>query len=256
MRTRFRAWPSIVIALLVGATRVQGGVSPQTAQTIASAAPAPASPQGVPLDLTWEAKPVKPLAASQRYRVRTGDSLELLFPFVPSFNQTMSVQPDGFINLRVLGDLHVAGQTVPELTQVLRERYAAILRDPVVNVELRDFEKPYFVAAGEVERPGKYDLRGDTTLMQALAVAGGFKDRAKRTHVVVFRRGPGGPEAVQVQEIDAKRVLEGKQLVDDARLEPGDLVFVSKTRIPNMATFTNTVLPNLGWLAYIFVSRR
>ena len=90
---------------------------------------------------------------------------------------------------------------------------------------------------------------------QALAVAGGFKDRAKRTHVTVFRRGPGGPEAVRVQEINAKRVLEGKQLVDDVRLEPGDLVFVSKTHIPNMATFTNTVLPNLGWLAYIFVRK-
>jgi polysaccharide export outer membrane protein len=118
---------------------------------------------------------------------------------------------------------------------------------------LRDFEKPYFVAAGEVERPGKYDLRGDTTLMQALALAGGFKERAKRTHVAVFHRGPGGPEAVRVQKIDAKRVLEGKQLVDDVRLEPGDLVFVSKIRI-NVATFTNSVLPNLGWLAYIIVS--
>jgi len=188
--------------------------------------------------------------------VRTGDSLALLFPFVPSFNQTMTVEPDGFINLRVLGDLQVAGLTVPELTKTLRDRYAVILRDPVINVELRDFEKPYFVAAGEVERPGKYDLRGDTTLMQALAVAGGFKERAKRTHVVVFRRGPDGPQAVGVQEINAKRVLDGKQIVDDVHLEPGDLVFVSKTRLPNMATFTNTVLPNLGWLAYIFVSGR
>jgi polysaccharide export outer membrane protein len=257
MSRRFRAWPSIVIALSVGATPVQGGVSSsQTSPTTPSAAPVPLSPHGVPLDTTHEAKAVKPVTVPERYRVRTGDSLELLFPFVPSFNQTMTVQPDGFINLRVVGDLHVAGQSVPELAQVLRERYAVILRDPVINVELRDFEKPYFVAAGEVERPGKYDLRGDTTLMQALAVAGGFKERAKKTHVVVFRRGPGGPEAVQVQEIDAKRVLEGKQLVDDARLEPGDLIFVSRTHVPNMATFTNTVLPNLGWLAYIFASRR
>src|SRR5436305_641901 len=74
---------------------------------------------------------------------------------------------------------------------------------------------------------------------QALALAGGFKDRAKQTHVVVFRRGPGGSQAVQIQEINAKRVMEGKQIVDDVRLEPGDLVFVSKSHIPNTAGFTN-----------------
>jgi len=140
--------------------------------------------------------------------------------------------------------------TVPEMAQTLGERYAGTMRDPVLTVELRDFEKPYFVAAGEVERPGKYDLRGDTTLMQALAIAGGFKDRAKRTHVVVFRRGAEGPKAFQIQEIDAKRVLEGRDMVNDVRLEPADLVFVSKTHIPNLATFTSTVLPNLGWLLY------
>src|SRR5206468_11528635 len=110
------------------------------------------------------------------------------------------------------------------------------MRDPVLTVELRDFEKPYFVAAGEVERPGKYDLRGDTTLMQALAIAGGFKEKAKRTHVVVFRRSPDGPKAVKVQEINARHVLEGRQMVNDVTLEPGDLIFVSKSRIPNLTT--------------------
>src|SRR6266567_4413326 len=144
---------------------------------------------------------------TDRYRLRPGDSLELNFPFVSSFNQTATVQPDGYISLRVLGDLHVEGLTVPELRQELRTRYATIMRDPVVTVELRDFVKPQFTVAGEVERPGKYELRGDTTLVQGLAIAGGFKERAKRTHVVVFRRGPNGPQAVQVQEINAKQML-------------------------------------------------
>src|SRR5438309_1033547 len=206
MRRRLMSGSFVIITLTVGARSVQGGVSPQSPATTTSAAPESGSHPGALPGRTDEAKSGGPAAVSERYRVRTGDGLDLQFPFVPSFNQSTTVQPDGFINLRVLGDLYVAGQTVPELTQLLRDRYTVVLRDPVINVALREFEKPYFVAAGEVEHPGKYDLRSDTTLTQALAVAGGFKDRAKRTHVTVFRRGPGGPEAVRVQEINAKRV--------------------------------------------------
>jgi protein involved in polysaccharide export with SLBB domain len=53
---------------------------------------------------------------------------------------------------------------------------------------LKDFEKPYFVAGGRVARPGKYDLRGDTTVSQGIALAGGFLDSAKHSQVVLFRR--------------------------------------------------------------------
>jgi polysaccharide biosynthesis/export protein len=194
--------------------------------------------------------------ADARYRIQLGDSFEVNFPFVSSFNQTVTVQRDGYVSLRMVGDVRVVGLTAPALAEVLRGRYASILRDPVLTVELRDFEKPYFVAAGELERPGKYDLRGHTTLMQALAIAGGFKEKAKRTHVVVFRRSPNGPQTVKAQEINARQVLEGKAMVKDVSLESGDLIFVSKSSIPDAATFASTVLPNLGWLAYIIVNRR
>jgi len=209
---------------------------------------------------TTPAGPVAPAAASaaatRRYQIQQGDTFEVVFPYVNGFNQTVTVQRDGFVSLRIVGDVKAIGMTVPELAETLRGRYATTLRDPVLTVEMRDFEKPYFVAAGEVERPGKYDLRGETTLMQAVAIAGGFKDRAKRTHVVLFRRGPDGPKAVQVQEIDAKRLLEGKAIAEDVKVEPADLVFVSKSRLPNLNTFTSNVLPNLGWIVYALLNHQ
>jgi polysaccharide biosynthesis/export protein len=189
-----------------------------------------------------------------RYRLQQGDSFEVNFPFVGSFNQTVTVQRDGYVNLRIVGDVHVIGMSVPEVAEMLRGRYAGILRDPVLTVELRDFEKPYFVAAGELERPGKYDLRGETTLMQAIAIAGGFKAKAKQTNVAVFRRSADSSKAVQVQQINAKRVLEGRQIVHDVALEPGDLVFVSKSHAPDLTLFATIVLPNLGWIAYLIVN--
>jgi polysaccharide export outer membrane protein len=177
--------------------------------------------------------PGRPIAAEDaavspppRYQLRSGDVLELTFPFVPDFNQTMTVQPDGFITLRALGGLQVAGATVPELTETLRTRYSSILRDPVITIELKDFEKPYFVVAGEVERPGKYDLRGETTLTQAVAVAGGLKERAKHSRAVLFQRQPAGD--YKATKLDLNKMLKDADLNTDLRLQPGDLVFIPR----------------------------
>ena len=109
------------------------------------------------------------LWASGRYRLTPSDVLELRFPYVPEFDQTVTVQPDGYISLRGLGDLRVQGRSLPELKLTLIEAYQTILKDPVINMILKEFEKPSFFASGEVEHPGKYELRGATTLTQALA---------------------------------------------------------------------------------------
>ena len=110
-----------------------------------------------------------------RYRLRTGDILDLNFPFTPEFNQSVVVQPDGYINLRGIGEIRVQGKTTPEVVEALRAAYGRILRDPEVTVELKDFEKPYFIVGGEVAKPGKYDLRGDTTVVEAVTIAGGVR---------------------------------------------------------------------------------
>jgi polysaccharide biosynthesis/export protein len=181
------------------------------------------APRIAPSPIAADTRAVRPDA---RYQLRSGDVLELSFPFVPDFNQTMTVQPDGFITLRALGDLRVEGTTVPELTDTLRARYSSILRDPVITIELKDFEKPYFIVAGEVERPGKYDLRGETTLTQAVAVAGGLKERAKHSRAVLFQRQPAGD--FKATKLDLNKMLKRADLNADLRLQPGDLVFIPR----------------------------
>ena len=125
----------------------------------------------------WEKDAGRPALQRRnpRYQIEYGDVIELNFPFTSDFNQTVTVQPDGYISLIGAGDLHVEGQTTPELRDRLREVYGNILHDPVITVTLKEFEKPYFVAAGEVTKPGKYDLRGFTTATQAVAMAGGTR---------------------------------------------------------------------------------
>jgi polysaccharide export outer membrane protein len=234
---------SLVSTLLIGAPTVLKGAGPQAPQLTANT---PEALAASPVSQLGSAEPVGPLAVAGRYRVRQGDTLELIFPFVPAFNQTVAVQPDGYISLRAVGEFHVEGQTVSVLEAALRARYAAILRDPVITIALKDFEKPYFIATGEVERPGKYELRGETTVAQALAIAGGLKDRAKRSHVLVFC-GTGG-DGIEAKELNLKRVLSHDRQEGDLKLNPGDMVFVPKTHIPAWTTF----LPVLYIIPWFF----
>ncbi len=177
-----------------------------------------------------------------RYQLRPGDILEVSFPFTPEFNQTVTVQPDGYITLRGLGDFHVAGQTKPELTRALQTAFAKILHEPVIMVDLKDFEKPYFVAGGEVARPGKYELRGDTTVTQAVAIAGGFKDTAKHSQVLLFRRISDDWAAAKI--LNVKKMLRGGNLQEDSHLQPGDMLFVPKNAISKIKPFIP--IPGVG----------
>ena len=81
-----------------------------------------------------------------------------------------------------------AGQTLPELTEAIKTAYSKILQDPVISVDPKDFEKPYFTVGGQVGKPGKFDWRSDVTLTQAIAIAGGFTDASKHSQVLLFRR--------------------------------------------------------------------
>lgn len=177
-----------------------------------------------------------------RYKLQPGDSFDVAFELSPEFNQTVTVQPDGFITLRGIGEVQVKGETVPELTATLRSSYSKILNDPLINVVLKDFEKPYFIADGQVAKPGKYDLRGDTTLTQAIAMAGGVLDTAKHSRVVLYRKAPDGWYAAEV--IDVKKMEKQANLHEDRQLHPGDMLFVPKNSFSKVRAFVP--VPNVG----------
>ena len=83
-----------------------------------------------------------------RYRIRRGDSFDVAFAYAPEFNNTIVVQPDGYITLEGIGTLFVEGQTIPQLTETLIQAYAKIMHEPLITIALKDSEKPYFIAAG------------------------------------------------------------------------------------------------------------
>jgi polysaccharide biosynthesis/export protein len=180
-----------------------------------------------------------------RYKIEAGDSFDVSFELSPEFNQTVSVQPDGFVTLRGVGDLKVAGETVPELTQTLKAAYSKILHDPLISVVLKEFEKPYFVADGQVAKPGKYEMHGQTTLTQAIAMAGGFQASAKHSQVLLFRR--LDDQWTEAKLIDVKKMQKAGNLREDPTLHPGDMVFVPKSTLSKIDRF----IPNLSMGTYL-----
>lgn len=162
-----------------------------------------------------------------RYRVVKSDVLNLQFPFAPEYNATVTIQPDGFISPRGIKNLHVEGMTTPEVRDALVKAYAPLLHDPTISVSLQNFVQPFFIAYGEVTKPGKYTLYGTVTVSQALGVAGGFLSTAKHSEVYLFRR--VSPDWVSSQKLNMKRMLGSGNLADDPEVQPGDMIWVPKS---------------------------
>jgi polysaccharide export outer membrane protein len=169
-----------------------------------------------------------------RYKVMRNDILYLSFPLSPELSGTVTIQPDGYINLHNAGSLYVQGMTVPELVEALKKAYAKILHDPIIDVDLIDFQKPFFVVSGQVTKPGQYDLRADLTVSEAIAVAGGFLPTAK-TQVLLYHR--VSASWIEVKKLALKDILHGKNIEEDVQMQPGDMVFVPEKFITSFKKY-------------------
>ena len=172
------------------------------------------------------------------YRLHKSDVIDVKFTFSPEFDQAATVQPDGFVNLKGSGELFAEGLTISELRDAVRVAYIPILLDPEVSVILVGFEKPYFVAGGQVGRPGKYELRSPTGVIAAIAIAGGFTEQAKHSQVVLFRQITDG--VVESHVLNIKAMLASRNLEEDIELKPGDMLFVPQNRISKIRRYFPT----------------
>src|SRR6202165_830242 len=169
-----------------------------------------------------------------RDRVMRDDVLVLTFLLSPEFNQTITIQPDGYVTLLGAGSVYIQEMTVPEVIEALKKAYSKILRDPVIDVDLKDFQKPFFLVLGQVGKPGQYDLRYDTTVSQAIAIAGSFSADAK-TQVFLFQR--VSPGWIEIKKLSLKNILNGKNVNEDLHLQAGDMIYVPVNFISNFKKY-------------------
>jgi polysaccharide biosynthesis/export protein len=170
-----------------------------------------------------------------RYRLQPGDVLEVQYRYSPEFNQTVTVQPDGYISLEIGGDLKVAGFTIEETRQAILRQASKRLQDPVTTIVLKEFQRPYFVVAGEVATPGKIEMRERVTAIQAIMLAGGMKETAKSSQVVVFRK--INSDLAEVKLLNLKSIRRTSDLENDLTLQAGDMVYVPRDKISKIERF-------------------
>lgn len=171
----------------------------------------------------------------ERYRLQPGDVMEVQYRYSPEFNQTVTVQPDGYITLEVGGDLKIAGMTIEQARQAILKVARTRLQDPVATVVLKEFQRPYFVVSGEVAQPGKIEMRERVTALQAIMLAGGMREGAKSSQIVVFRK--INSDVAEVKVLNLKSIRRTSDLENDLTLQPGDMVYVPRDKLSKVERF-------------------
>jgi len=185
-------------------------------------------------DSSLEVEHPAPAERNPQYRIGRDDVLLITFPLSPELNQKVIVRPDGHISLQSAGVIRVDGLSLREVVAAVKKAYAGTLHDPIVDIDLADFQKPFFTVLGQVGKPGQYDLRADVTVTQAIAVAGGFAPTAK-TQVFLYRA--VSSNWAEVRELKIKDVLHGKNISEDLHMRPGDMIFVPEKAISHFRKY-------------------
>lgn len=166
------------------------------------------------------------------YRIAPMDELRIEFLTDETFGRVVRVRPDGRISLQNGIELKVAGRTIHEATGAIASAYGKFMRDPWVSLEVNTFAAQRTFVGGEVDKPGVQPLVGPTTLLQAITVAGGFKDTARTDEVVIIRYNTDGRRIVFSVNVDD--VISGRDLHQDVELMAQDMVFVPRSDIANV----------------------
>jgi len=176
------------------------------------------------------------------YRLRPSDIVDVSFTVAPEFNQTLTVQPDGYVMLKDAGMVEAQGLNLQQFSEAVEKAYRGYLHDPEAAVVLKDFERPYFIVGGQVGKPGKYELRSDTTVTEAVEIAGGLTQDSKHSQVVLFRR--VNDDLIETRILNLKEMLNHANLKEDVDLRSGDLVFIPQNTISKIARFISK--PSMG----------
>jgi polysaccharide export outer membrane protein len=164
------------------------------------------------------------------YRIGAGDVLQLFVWREADISRELTVRVDGRVSVPLLGDVQAAGRTTTELAAELTRLFARFLTSPQVTVGITRANSARFFVLGQVVRPGEFPLTGRTTVLQALAMAGGFKDFAKTDSILIVRQEEGPAGSVRLGQtfigFNYKRLEDGKDASQNLLLQAGDTIVV------------------------------
>lgn len=209
----------------------------QSAQTVHSSAASQAADK-----LTAVARP-----GAASYKIGPLDALEISVFKVADLNKSVQVADDGTINYPLVGQVQAAGKTAKELEQSLEQKLGTkFLHDPQVTVLVREFNSQRVTISGSVKTSGVYAIKGQTSLMQVVAMAGDIDTSTDSGDIIVFRSIDGQRSAAKF-DIDA--IKTGK--AEDPQIMPGDVIVVDSSATKVALSNVMKVLP-LATAAAVF----
>jgi len=158
------------------------------------------------------------------YVIGANDVLAINVWKEPDISRSVPVRSDGKISLPLVGELQAGGQTPRQLEQEITKRLQSYISEPEVTVIVTDSKSQKVNILGMVARPGAYLLTSSTTVLDAIAMAGGFKDFAKQKSIYVLRQAPDGTQ--KRIPFNYKEVIKGQNPEQNIRLQAGDTVVV------------------------------
>lgn len=213
----YRAMPTLVlVAMALVSMRA-------TAQSDSTAQPAP--PPAVVAPQSSAGNPNGGKSHSDdSYVIGANDVLAVSVWKEPDVSRSVPVRSDGKISLPLVGELQAGGQTPQQLEQEITKRLRNYISEPEVTVIVTDSKSQKVNILGMVVRPGAYLLTSATTVLDAVAMAGGFKDFAKQKSMYVLRQAPDGTQ--KRIPFNYKDVIKGKNPEQNIRLQAGDTVVI------------------------------
>jgi polysaccharide export outer membrane protein len=190
----------------------------------ANAAPAPGGSEEL-------LSPYDREALTAEYRIAPGDMLQVFVWREPDLSRELRVRPDGYVSVPLIGDLFAVAKTPKRLAAELTQALSQFVNNPQVTVTLGTSSTLRFYVLGKVNKAGEFPLVGRTTVMQALALAGGFLEYAKPEEIKILRQElavAGGKAKTHevVLPVNYKAIAQGQNLQQNVALKPGDVVVV------------------------------
>jgi len=141
----------------------------------------------------------------------------------PDISRSIPVRSDGKISLPLVGEVQAAGQTPAALEKDIASKLKSYISEPEVTVMVQQVNSQKFNILGQVVRPGAYVIANSPTVLDAIALAGGFRDFAKQKSIYVLRQGPDGETRLP---FNYKDVAQGKNMSQNIKLQPRDTIIV------------------------------
>lgn len=206
----------LTLALLVAAA-----ACPLAAQNQSSAA-ANSAENGKKVEAA--SAPSTASAVSADYEIGPGDVVAIHVWKEPELSRTLPVRPDGFLSLPLIGEIKASGFTAAQLQTEFTQQYQKYMANPTITVMVQEARSRRFSVMGEVQRPGSYILTQPTTVLESLALVGGFRNFANVKKIYILRaRSNGTSERIP---FNYSRVIKGKDSRANIFLQPGDTVVV------------------------------